>query len=121
MDGTDGRSDERVTFNTFDELKINIMRLSGNFDLTFINRVTLHEYSLMQYAHAMRNADKRLENAFSAVFNRIAQGLEGKIKISDIYDHEEATLELFSKKAPVTDKMRVFAEVNARLGGESNG
>lgn len=96
------------------------MRISGNFDISFCDKTTLHDYSLMLYAFGMRNADNRLTEAYSAIFSRIAEGLNGKIKISDVYDHDQELREILGKAEEITDKMRLFANINKSLGGSSD-
>lgn len=115
MDGTNGRSHKGLTFDNFDEIRINIMRISNCFDKEFVDKVTLHQYSLMQYSFAMQQADIKNQNSYLALFNRVAQGLEGKIKMTDIYEYENELLEIFGKTSEDAMSKEEKANVQAML------
>lgn len=115
MDGSNGRSHKGLTFDNFSEIRINIMRISNCFNEEFVDKVTLHQYSLMQYSFAMQQADIRNQNSYLALFNRIAQGLEGKIKLTDIYEYENELLEILGKTYEETMSEEEKANVQVML------
>lgn len=71
--------------------------MTNNFDMSFIDRVTLKEYSLFKIAREMIHIDERTTQSYNAMFNRITQGLEGKSSIYDIYDPMLEQLSLFNQ------------------------
>lgn len=115
MDRNSGRSHKGLTFDTLDEIRINIMRISNCFDVEFVDKTTLHQYSLMQYSFAMQQADIKNQNSYLALFNRVAQGLEGKVKMTDIYDYESELLQIFGKTSEDAMSEEEKANVQAML------
>lgn len=73
------------------------MRLTNVFDIEKVDRTTLREFSMYQYAHQMQMIDAKQLLSYGAVFNCVVQGLEGKIKMDDIYNPIDEQLILFGQ------------------------
>lgn len=100
------------------------MRITGIFELDRIDRITLHEYSMILYAEAMRDIDRRAEAAYSALYNLVPSGLnKNEVSENDIFDQDEALLTLFGRdimdSIPESKKEAAdfIFELNQRLEG----
>lgn len=106
-------------FKTWDDVRIDIMRITKRFNLDFVDKVTLREYSMYQYAFELSKIDDYETQATNSFFNLLGQNLEGNVSTKDIYDANKQRLSLFGQYVEHTpeeiEKRNYFYELNKQL------